>query len=111
MSLLDNGRDRVVAYYEIDGHDSLGNPIRKVDEDNPHVLYGRMQPSASTEPTDQTVATTYIFRSREFRGSAIARLEWDGRVWDLVGDPMRRNGSDFTRHVTITVRARTSERI
>lgn len=115
MSLLDDTRDEVVLIPEIQSTDDLDNPVRVPDPDEDHwvTLHGRVQPSSSTEDVrdGQRVGTFYTFLCREFPAGAFARCVWNGRTWDVDGEPMRHNGSDTTRHATITFRARTAEAV
>lgn len=113
MSLLNDPVDTLHVFREVDSTDSLGNPVKKPAA-TPAVVHGRMQPSGSGEVDGQNASTLYTFRGREFPGGTIARVEWanhDGGPWtfDVNGEPQRRNGSPTTRHVTVPMRARTSE--
>lgn len=114
MSLLDDGRDTVTLYPEIVSVDVLGNPGKRVpDLANPVEVTGRVQPVLQTE-TDangQQVQTRYRFITRTFLAGAFARANWDGRDWDVVAEPARRNGSDTTRHTTVIFQARAPEAV
>ena len=114
MSLLDDGRDTVTLYPEIVSTDVLGNPGKRVpDLDNPVTVTGRVQPVSFTE-TDlngQQVTTRYRFITRTFLAGAFARATWDGRSWDVIAEPARRNGSDTTRHSTVILQARAPEAV
>ena len=114
MSLLDDGRDTVVLYPEIDSTDVLGNPGKRIpDMDSGVTLSGRVQPISATESESdgQQVVTRYRFIARSFPAGAWSRALWDGRYWDVEGEPFRRNGSDATRHSTIFLRARQPEAV
>lgn len=110
MSLLD-GPDTVVLYPEVEASDGDGNPTREPDRDNPVEVVGRMQPAGSAEDsTDgQAVSTTYRLTCRAFPAGAWALVEWGGREWDVMGEPVRRTSSPATAHATVTLRARTPE--
>lgn len=112
MSLLDNGRESVVLVPEIEGTDSLDNPTRIPDPDPDHrvTVVGRMQFATSTENNSdgQSVRTIAVFICRDFPAGAWARVIFDGVEYDVEGEPIRSNGSDTTRHVTVTLRARTA---
>lgn len=112
MSLLDNGPDLILVYPEVDGTDGYNTPVR-VPSDTPVEVQGRVQPVSvsETEATGQSVATVYRFIGRTFPAGAFARVEWDGRQWDLLGEPQRHSGSPVTRHVTVLLKARTPEAI
>lgn len=115
MSLLDDGPDTVTVYPEKIVTDSLGNEGKRVpDLDNPFVLEGvRVQPTSSIEllQDGQRVVTNYSFRVREFPAGAFAKATWDGRDWDVVAEPARRNGSSTTRHVTVSLKARKAKAV
>lgn len=110
MSLLDDRRDTVLLTPEIAGTDTLGNPARIPDPDPDHriTVYGRLQESSSSEaPTDTApVATFATFICRRFPAGAWARIHANGRDWDVQGEVIRSNGSSFTAHDTVTLRAR-----
>lgn len=112
MSLLDNPRDVIALYPEVEATDDLGNVIR-VPSDTPVMVGGRCQPVSSEESAaaGQSVATVYRFITRAFLAGAFARATWRDRDWDVLGEPMRHNGSEATRHVTVLLRARTAEPI
>lgn len=112
MSLLDDRRHHLRVFPEIDGTDELENPIRVPDEEHPIDVYGRMQPSSSSEVDDQNSSTYYTFRGREFPAGQIARVEWVDRndwAFDVKGEPGRADGSNRTRHSVVSLKARTSE--
>lgn len=110
MSLLDDRRESLVLTPEINGDDDLGNPKRIPDPDPAHrvTVYGRMQYGASTESeaNGQSVRTQAVFICREFPAGAWARVQFNGVDFDVDGEPLVSNGSDATRHVTVTLRAR-----
>ncbi|MCU1675339.1 MAG: hypothetical protein JWM93_97 [Frankiales bacterium] len=107
MSLLDAGRDVVTVYVEEASTDAYGTPVRVPSATGVDVI-GRVQPVSvsETESTGQAVATVYRFIARDMPGGAFARVVWDDREWDLLGEPQRHNGSDATRHVTILLKSR-----
>jgi hypothetical protein len=110
MSLLDDRRESIVLIPEIDGEDDLGNKVRVPDPEPTHwtTLYGRFQMSSSTEPTvdGQVVVTSSVFITRSFPAGAWARITFGGRDWDVDGEVIRSNGSDATKHDTVTLKAR-----
>lgn len=110
MSLLDHGPDAVQVYAEVTGVDGDNNPVR-VPAGSPVTVYGRMQPvSAGENAADgRQVATVYRFVTRSFPPGSGTRVSWDGRDWDVVGEPQRSGGSTATQHVAVTLVARTPE--
>lgn len=109
MSLLD-GPDTLRVFTEVAGTDDDGNPVR-VPAASPVVVWGRVQPISAAESAaaERPLSTVYKFTGRDFPGGAYARVEWDGRAWDVLGEPMRRNGSPATRHVSVLLAARSPQ--
>ncbi|WP_181448642.1 phage head completion protein [Nonomuraea aridisoli] len=107
MSLLDGGPDEVLIYPEVVTLDERGNEVR-VPAETPVPARGRVQPVASSEAAvaGQQVTTTYRFITRNAPLGAWARVVWDGREWDLAGEPQWSRGSLRTRHVTALLQAR-----
>lgn len=110
MSLLDAGQETVLVWPEVDGADGDGNPV-KVPSASPVRVRGMVQPVSSDESavTGDAVATIYRLYARSFPAGAYARIEWDGRTWDVDGEPMRHGISASTRHVKVLLRARRPE--
>lgn len=110
MTLLDRGRDTVLIWPELATVDSYGTP-RRVPGPVPYAVGGRVQPVSMADMPDGQTATMYRFITRDLPGGTWARVRWDGRDWDVVGEPRRSNGSDRTRHVSIMLRARTPQEV
>jgi hypothetical protein len=108
VSLLDGARDTVLIWPEIEVVDSYGTP-KRVPGPLPYVVGGRVQPVSMADMPDDQTATLYRFITRDLPGGTWARVEWDGREWDVIGEPRRSNGSDRTRHASIVIRARTPQ--
>lgn len=108
MSLLDTGPDEVQVYPEVKTTDSYGNTVWRASA-TPVPVSGRVQPSTSTESAElgQVVGETVRFVSRGFPAGPFARVEYDGRSWDVFGAPRRHGGSAATAHCTTYLRART----
>lgn len=112
MSLLDWGNEVVDVFPEKTGTDEYGNTLLvpgDPETDMPVPLAARVQPSTAEENAALGLAlsTSYRVVSRDFPGGALAVLRWDGRLWDVIGEPKRYNGSPQTRHVTTFIKART----
>lgn len=107
MSLLDEATDVVLVYGETDSEDGDGNPTR-VPASSPTTVRGRVQPANAEETTQRGfgVGTYYRFIGRTFPDGAWSRVEWDGRDWDVEGEPLWSRGSEATRHVTVMLKAR-----
>lgn len=111
MSLLDRGNQLVEVFPEIVAADEYGNEIRRPgdpDTDTPVVITAMVSPSTAEE--DATlgfqVGTTYRVLSRDFPGGANAVVRWDGRLWDVQGEPKRYTSSPRTAHCTTWIKAR-----
>lgn len=106
MSLL--GRDVVLVWPEIEAIDGDGNPVRKLGP-APVQVRGIVQPISAeeAEALGQVVTTVYRLLCRSFPAGGFSRVEWDGREWDVVGEPARQRGvSMATRNVSVLLRAR-----
>ena len=53
--------------------------------------------------------TYYQFITRSLPPGAWSTLTWQGRVFDVMGEVRRSNGSDMTRHDSIVCRAQQPE--
>lgn len=110
MSLLDAPTDELRLYPEIQSTDGDGNPVRR-----PGPAYvavsGRMQPLRADEAASlgQQFSTTYRFVTRGFPAGAWALARWAGRDWDVVGEPIRRRGSERVAHDEVILTARAPE--
>jgi len=108
VSLLDNPTDVLQVYVEVDGTDSDGNVV-KVPGGTPVEVKGRVQPfrpNSESSTGGQVTTTTYQYIGRTWPSGAFAAVQWDGRWWDVDGEPMWSRGSEATRHVTVRLRAR-----
>lgn len=111
MSLLDDPIDTVLLYREVATTDADGNPMRGASSATVRVR-GRVQPLNATENAamGQEVNTVYRFICKTFpKGGAFAQAQWQGRRWDILGEPLRHEGSPTTRHVTVYLKARAPE--
>lgn len=113
MSLLDDRRHTVTFYPEKLVTNSLGDERRVPDLANGQVAFGRVGSPASTEVggTSQEVRTTRVFRCREFPAGAFAAAKWRGVMYDVQGEPLEHDGSDFTHHFTVTLIAQTARAV
>lgn len=112
MSLLDDTRHTVILYPEKEITDDLNNKRRVPDIVNGVTLYGRVSSPQSSENNavgNQTVRSQKVFRTRTFIGGAFAAALFDGRMWDVIGEPDEHDGSDVTRHYTVILQARTAK--
>jgi hypothetical protein len=108
VSLLDDNRHSGVVYPDVVKPDVLGNPgKREPDFENGKSVHGRVQGNSSVEldANGQQLITRKTFRCRHFPAGAYSKMRLDGdpRLWDIVGDPIYHDGSDMTRHHTVSL--------
>jgi len=110
--LIDEPPHTITVYPEVDSTDSDGNPVRVPATTGVPVRVW-MQPASAAESAaaGQAVTTTYKAFGRSFPAGPFARVEWDGRSWDVVGDPMRWDGIPDVAHVEVMLTARTARPI
>jgi hypothetical protein len=110
MSLLDGGPDILTVTPEVSTLDARRNRVRAPGVARVQVA-GRLQPLSSDEDATegQVVDSLYRFICRDFPGGPWSAVSGAGRDWDVVGEPAPRNGSERTRHVTVTLRARAAK--
>lgn len=109
MSLLDDDTNESVQVWpEVAGVDVDGNPVR-VPASIPVTVRCRVQPLTAEEAPGDPLATQYRLVSRDWPRGAASKVRWDGRDWDVDGEPRRHSGSETTRHVTVLLRARGPE--
>ena len=110
MSTLDYPPHVVQVYLEVDGTDSEGNPVR-VPAGSPidlpcAVHYITTEESAELGETTVTRARIFV---RHFPAGAYAWVDWDGRRWDVQGEPKRFGRSPAIRHDEVDLLARAPE--
>lgn len=107
MSILDDGPDELLVWHQVESLDADGNPVLAPGR-SPVRVRGLMQPveSAQDLTAGQELLTTYRFSSRTFPAGPASRVRWDGRDWDVMGEPLRRGSSEATAHITVLLRAR-----
>lgn len=108
MSLL-NGPEALKVHVEVWGWDDLGNPVL-LPTGTPVIVRGQVQPVSAEEATHlgQVATTIYRFIGRSFPAGPWSRVEWDGRDWDVHGEPTRSQGSPHTTNVVAYLVARES---
>lgn len=107
MSLLDTGNETITVYPQERITDDRGNVLWRPST-TPVRVRCRVQPVTTDEPAvaGQATETTYRVIARDAPLGPWARVEWDGRTWDVVGEPQRYSGSPATRHVDALIRMR-----
>lgn len=107
MSLLDDGPDLITIYLSIWAADGDGNYAWRTGTVGV-TARARVQPVSSTElaVNGQQVATVARVIARNVPAGPWDRIDYDGRTWDLLGEPERRRDSPTTTHVTALIHAR-----
>jgi hypothetical protein len=107
VSIVDRGGQDVQFYRETETVDGDGNPV-KVPSTTPVVVSGRIQPAIGSVrfPGD---ASTVRFITRDVPEGSFSRVVFEGRDYDLLGEPQRQRGSSRTAHVTLLLRPRVPE--
>lgn len=115
MSLLDEGRDTVTVYPMIQTTGPDGEKVwRAAPDDQAVTILASVQPIGNDKPDElaaggQQVDTVYRVRPNRDETVPVgpwAGVGWDGRRWDVVGEPALHNGSDTTAHRAFRIRAR-----
>ncbi|NGO71452.1 phage head completion protein [Streptomyces boncukensis] len=106
MSLLDTGNETITVYPQEQTTDDRGNTVWRPSTTGVPVRC-RVQPVDSDEPAvpGQATETTYRVIARDAPLGPWVRVEWNGRTWDVIGEPRRYNGSPATRHIDALIRA------
>jgi head-tail adaptor len=112
VSLLDAGREEVTVFPQVSTVDPSGNTVFKPAVTGVVVL-ASVQPISSTEPSVAGQETVATYRVRVNRRQAVplgpwSKVLWDGRSWDLDGEPARYTGSAATEHVSFRIKSRVS---
>lgn len=109
MSLLDRPPHTVLVFPEVDGTDGYGTPTR-VPAADPVTVQGWVRPvsAAESEQLGQQLATVYRLTARTIPGGAWARVAWDGRDWDPLGEPLKHESGGVTSldHMTVLLKSR-----
>lgn len=108
MSLLDVGVDSVQVFPQISTTDGYNNTVL-VPGTVPMEVECRVQPVAAADVVGQLVQADYRIVARDFPRGPFSGIHWDGRDWDIVGEPRRHRGSPATRHVTVFIKSRSPE--
>lgn len=116
MSLLDKGRETIVLYNEEPYVDPDGNPSRRASLVGVTVSNCVIQPAAQSgtsqrreEQDNEGFESEQTYRLRPPRSfttiiGMMAKIEWLGDIWTVVGKHKRYNGSSRTAHVDYIIR-------
>jgi hypothetical protein len=101
---LPNGGETVVFTVETAADDSYGTPTL-VPGGSPVSVAGCWVYPISSEEAQalgELVNTVYAVLAADLPGGAFSSVEWDGRFWEPLGEPLRYR-SGFTGTVVMTV--------
>ncbi len=106
MSLTDRGRERVVVH-----------PVREVDDGYggtqpgpgaPVTVWASVRPATSEEQAEAGFTTQTLYRlwARSLPAGPWSRVEWDGAVWAVVGEPQHFRGNRRVSYDAAMIRRR-----
>jgi len=104
VSLLDTANETVTVFLEEVTTDDDGNRITRPAAEGIETR-ARIQPIGTpTETQEGGFNTTSRYGLRFPRSfphvlGSQSQIEWNGRRWSVIGNPIRHNGSARTRHV------------
>lgn len=112
MSVLDRGNAELLVYPMVKATDPDGNEVWQPAAD-PVTVRASLQPVTSADVLVSGQEVDTVYRVRPVRGTDVPlgawdRIEWDGRSWDVIGDPTRRDASPRTRRTVFHIRTRTA---
>lgn len=82
--------------------------VHVVGVTDPVEVKSRVQPLQAASLPGAAEASTPRYRSisRSWPDGVTDWVAWDGREWDVTGEPQHRYGSEVTRHVTVLLQPR-----
>lgn len=106
MSLLDRGPDVVQVQPYLLARDADGNPV--LVGGAWVFVYCRVHPSTTDEvqALGDVSLTDRRITARYWPSDGNGVVWWDGRTWDIVGEPELSSGRRTTRHYRVRIRAR-----
>lgn len=107
LSLLDLGPELITVYPSVWAQDEDGNFGWRPGSTG-HTVRAHVQPISSTEPVvnGQQVTTLVRVIARRVPAGPWDRVDWDGRIWDVLGEPEQHGDSPATRHNSALMQAR-----
>lgn len=108
MSLLDQPTDTVTVVPVTATTDEYGTPIAGTPG-VPVKVSCRVQPLVTLDQTGQATYAEYRIVARTFPRGPFSSVTWDGRTWEIVGEPQRHHGSPRTAHVSVDIKALSPE--
>jgi hypothetical protein len=90
--------------------DARGNTVVVADGDGPHEVRAVFIPQRSARaevPGQQQINVTRMLVAADLTDVNVwSRVEWAGRLWDVVAPPAYHHGTRRTRHWSIDIRER-----
>lgn len=90
--------------------DNRGNPVAMAEADGPHEVLAVFIPQRSARAEVPGQAQINVARMLVDANLADvdlwSRVEWNGRLWDVVTPPAYHHGTRHTRHWSIDIRQR-----
>lgn len=108
MSLLDQPTDTVTVVPQMVANDAYGTPVAGTPAAAVKVRC-RVQPLVTLDQTGQATYAQYRIVARSFPRGPFSKVTWNGRDWEIVGEPQRHNGSPRTAHVSVDIKALSPE--
>lgn len=115
MSVLDEGRETVIIYPMVETTGPDGEKVWRAAPDDQGVpIMASVQPIGNDKSDELAVSgqqAATVYRVRPNRDEVVpvgpwSGVGWDGRRWDVVGEPAVHNGSDATAHRAFRISAR-----
>jgi hypothetical protein len=106
---LPNGGETVIFTVETVGDDSYGTPTYVSGGMAVAVSGCWVYPISSDEAQalGEQLNTVYAVLAADLPGGAFSSVEWDGRSWEPLGEPLRyRSGFTGTQVMTVYMKAR-----
>lgn len=90
--------------------DNRGNEVVVIDEDNPIMVQAAFVPQRSARaevPGQAQINVTRMIVAADLPDVTLwSRVQWRGRLWDVVTPPAYHHGTRRTRHWSIDIRER-----
>ncbi|MEU7905883.1 phage head-tail adapter protein [Actinoplanes sp. NPDC049118] len=101
---------RALIYKTTSNTDNRGNHVLTADDDGPHQVRAVFIPQRSARaevPGQAQINVTRMLVNADIEDVDLwSRVEWAGRMWDVVTPPALHHGSRRVRHWSIDIRQR-----
>ncbi|WP_042800929.1 hypothetical protein [Streptomyces sp. C] len=110
MSVQRKRGQRAIVWATKETVDRRGNTVIALDEDHPISVRAAFVPQRSGKaevPGQQQINVTRMIVDAHVQGVSLwSRVQWQGRMWDVVTPPAYHHGERRTRHWSIDIRER-----